>query len=295
MNPKNTKTRNIIILVACILVLVIAIAVVSIFSKSEDLEPVTEEVTIGTSATTVAETTITTTTTTVTTTEVTTVTTTEETTETSTAETTEYKFEYTPSIKKSTVLSANQTNSDCKGWVYIKNSAIDYPVMQSDDNSYYVEHSWTGAESHSGSIMLDYECTIGRTNNVILYGHNMANGSMFHQVKSYKDSSWWSNHQYVELADLEKVYVYQIFSVDVLNGLSSASFKYWLEPYKSLSTEDDYNSFIDNVLAKRYTSAGISAPTYPTGIITLQTCNSGADDGMRCVAFGKLVGVFDLQ
>jgi hypothetical protein len=123
----------------------------------------------------------------------------------------------------------------------------------------------------------------------------MANGSMFHQVKSYKDSSWWSNHQYVELADLEKVYVYQIFSVDVLNGLSSASFKYWLEPYKSLSTEDDYNSFIDNVLAKRYTSAGISAPTYPTGIITLQTCNSGADDGMRCVAFGKLVGVFDLQ
>jgi hypothetical protein len=123
----------------------------------------------------------------------------------------------------------------------------------------------------------------------------MGNGSMFHQIKSYKDSSWWSNHQYVELADLENVYVYQIFSVDVLNGLSSASFQYWLEPNKSLPTEDDYNYFIDNVLAKRYTSAGISAPTYPTGLITLQTCNSGADDGMRCVAFGKLVGIFELQ
>jgi sortase B len=295
MDTNNKKSRNIIILASCIVVVAILVAVVAIFGKKDnDLETVAEEVTIGTSATTVATTTVATTTTvTTTTTEVTTTeaTTTEET----TTETTEPAFTYTPSIKKSTVESMHESNPDCKGWIYIKDTVIDYPVMQSDDNDYYVHHNSKGAESSSGSIMLDYECTIGYTTNTLIYGHNMGNGSMFHQIKSYKDSSWWLNHQYVEVASLEKVYVYQIFSVDVLYGTSEASFKYWLEPNKSLADEDTYNEFVDNVLAKKYTSAGISAPSYPTGILTLQTCNSGADDGIRCVAFGKLVAICDLE
>lgn len=297
------KTRNIIILASCIVLVAIVVAVVAIFGKKDtDLETLAEEVTIGTSATTVATTTVATTTTTVTTTtqatttEATTVTTTEATTtEATTTETTQEVFSYTPTIKKSTVESMHNSNPNCKGWIYIKNTVIDYPIMQSDDNVFYVHHNYNDAESNSGSIMLDYECTIGKTTNTLLYGHNMGNGSMFHQIKSYKDSSWWLNHQYVEVANLEKIYIYQIFSVDVLYGTSDASFKYWVEPNKSLADEDTYNTFVNTVVAKRYTSAGISAPSYPTGILTLQTCNSGADDGIRCVAFGKLVAICDLQ
>jgi len=280
----DLKKNKKIIILACVLALAVIVTIVIVLNnKDNDIQGVMQDTTIGTStteATTVAPTIETTVTTPP-------VTTTEEVTTT--------EWSYTPSIKKETVMKYNNSTSNCKGWIYIKDSAIDYPIMQSEDNEFYVTHAWNGAASNSGAIMLDYECTIGQTNNILLYGHNMGNGSMFHQVKSYKDKDWWINHQYVEIANLEKIYVYQIFSIDVLYGLSDASFTYWLEPNKTLASEDIYNEFVNNVVSKQYTSVGIKPPTYPTGILTLQTCESAANDGMRCVAFGKLVGVYDLQ
>ncbi len=296
MDNENTSTKKtpkgFFVILACVIALIVMITVISIVTNGDNLEEASIDDTIGTSATTIgtSATTVNTTTTPITTTTVTTTTTVPVTTTTQVTTTT---WDYTPAIKKSNIEACYNANPDCKGWIYLRNSAIDYPIMQSGDNEYYITHDWNGAESHSGSIMLDYNCQIGGAN-VLLYGHNMANGSMFHQVKSYKDTSWWDNHQYVEVASLDKVYVYQIFSIDVLYGLEDASFTYWLEPYQSLATKDVYDEFVKNVVNKRYTSNGISAPEYPTGILTLQTCNSGADDGMRCVAFGKLKGVFDL-
>lgn len=280
----DLKKNKIIVIVACVIALLVIVTVFLILSNKDDTQEVVQETTIGTSSTTIATTTSATTVTTVATTEATT-----------TEEVTTPEWSYTPHIKKDTVIKYNSATSDCKGWVYIHDSVIDYPIMQSGDNEFYVYHDWQGNSSNSGAIMLDYECTIGQTRNILLYGHNMGNGSMFHQVKSYKDKDWWLDHQYVEVANLEKIYVYQIFSIDVLYGRSDASFTYWLEPNVSLLSEDVYNNFVDNVMNKQYTSIGIEAPTYPTGILTLQTCNSGADDGMRCVAFGKLVGTYDLQ
>ncbi len=286
----DLKKNKIIVIVACVIALLVIVTVFLIINGKDDTQEVVQETTIGTSSTTVATTTtVTTPATTVTTTETTTPTT------TTTAEVTTTAWTYTPHIKKETVMKYNKSTADCKGWIYVDDSAMNYPIMQSDDNEFYVYHDWQGNSSGSGAIMLDYECTIGQTRNILLYGHNMGNGSMFHQVKSYKDKDWWIDHQYVEVANLEKIYVYQIFSIDVLYGRSDASFTYWLEPNVSLLSEDVYKSFVDNVVNKQYTSVGIKAPTYPTGILTLQTCNSGADDGMRCVAFGKLVGTYDLK
>lgn len=284
--------KNIIVIACLITIIVIAIFVITHNNKTLEVSRTGELTTTQTTTLGTSETTITTIGTSATTT--TTSTTTTTTPITTTTEATTTAWHYNTSIKKSTVEKTHNQTADCKGWIYIKGTAIDYPIMQSSDNEYYVTHAWNGAESHSGSIMLDYECTIGQTTNILLYGHNMGNGSMFHQIKSYKDSDWWEEHQYVEIASLDKIYVYQIFSVDVLYGLYDASFTYWLEPNKSLADETTYKNFVDTVVAKRYTSAGISAPSYPTGILTLQTCNSGADDGMRCVAFGKLVDVQDL-
>lgn len=281
MDINNYKKQ--IIIVACLLTaIVIAIFVMFNHNKTLDvLEPkqttsaTTQEVTtLGTSASTV-------------TTTVTTVTTTTPVTTTSN--------KYMATLTKDKIMKYHNTSPNCKGWIYLKNSAIDYPVMQSEDNEFYVTHDWTGKESGSGAIMLDYECTIGKTNNVLMYGHNMGDGSMFHAIKSYKDNDWWKEHQYIEVADLEKVYIYQVFSVDVLYGLWDAEFTYWLEPNKSLATEQDYNYYVDYVMKKQYTSIGIDAPTYPTKIISLQTCNSGNDDGMRCLAFAKLVDTQDLK
>jgi sortase B len=282
----NKYKKQIIVAVCLIAVIVVAIFVMASKNKSLDVLEVKETTTETTTqiTTTVEDsTTATPTTTTAPTTTVTTVT------------TTETPKVYEATLTKEKISQYSNASANCKGWIYIADSAIDYPLMQSDDNEFYVTHDWKGNTSSSGAIMLDYECTIGQTNNVLMYGHNMGNGSMFHAIKSYKDKDWWKSHQYVEVADLEKVYIYQIFSIDVLYGLWDADFTYWLEPNKSLSTEEDYNYFVNCVLNEQYTSIGVEAPTYPTKMITLQTCNSGTDDGMRCVAFGKLIDVQDLK
>ncbi|MGN1411586.1 MAG: class B sortase [Oscillospiraceae bacterium] len=277
------KYKKQIIIVACLITAVIIALFVMLNNNKtlEVLEP--KETTAQTTITTTTPiTTQETTVTTVTTTSTTPVTTTE-------------PQGYVASITKDKIMKYRNSTENCKGWIYVKDSAIDYPVMQSDDNEFYVTHDWTGKESGSGAIMLDYECTIGKTNNVLMYGHNMADGSMFHAIKSYKDDDWWKSHQYIEVADLEKVYIYQVFSVGVFYGLWDADFTYWLEPNKSLATEEDYNYYIDNVMSNQSTSIGIEPPTYPTKIISLQTCNSGNDDGMRCLAFAKLVDIQNLK
>lgn len=286
----NRYRKQILSITILIVVVVVAIFVMANHNKTiRVIEPDSQTVEETTTAVTTATTTVTTVTTTVTTTPMSTtpVTTTE-------VVTTEAPV-YQATITKEKVMKYHNASANCKGWIYLEDSVIDYPIMQSDDNEFYVTHDWKGNSSSSGSIMLDYECTIGQTTNVLLYGHNMGNGSMFHAIKSYKDKDWWKSHQYVEISDLEKVYIYQIFSVDVLYGLWDADFTYWIEPNKSLTTEEDYNYYIDNVMKEQYTSIGVETPTYPTKIISLQTCNSAANDGMRCLAFGKLVDVQALQ
>ena len=127
--------------------------------------------------------------------------------------------ELSAEVRQSLIDSAQSLNSaypDALGWLYIPDTVISYPVMQSRDNDYYLSHAYDGTYLKAGSVFLDYRCE-GRFQNPIniVYAHNMKNGSMFAQVTNFKNDSYFESHKYGWLATPETVYRIDFFSCAV--------------------------------------------------------------------------------
>ncbi len=211
--------------------------------------------------------------------------------ETTTEETTE-GWTYEMQIDMEKVSYYHSLNEDVIGWIYIQDTVINYPIMQDDDNSYYIEHNWQKQYSHSGSIFADYKCRIDAGANLLIYGHNMASGAMFHAIKNYKVQSWGEEHLYFEVASLEKRYLYRVISCNVIYGESGASFPYWR--YCDMDRET-YAWYLDCVESSSLCWYAEEDEEFLYGkdrLVTLQTCNSASNDGMRCVVFAVLEGIY---
>lgn len=119
-------------------------------------------------------------------------------------------------VRQSLIDSAQSLNNaypDAVGWLYISDSAVNYPIMQGGDNDFYLHHSYDGSSLKSGSIFLDYRCENRFMNPInIVYGHNMKNGSMFAGVLKFADSAYFDSHRYGWLATPETVYRIDFFS-----------------------------------------------------------------------------------
>lgn len=135
---------------------------------------------------------------------------------------TEVSQPFTPSdvlpddVRQSLIDSAQSMNSvypDALGWLYIPNTAISYPIMQSGDNDHYLSHAYDGSYLKAGSVFLDYRCENRFMNPInIVYAHNMKNGSMFAGVLNFTNESYFESHRYGWLATPETVYRIDFFS-----------------------------------------------------------------------------------
>lgn len=206
------------------------------------------------------------------------------------AEPPEPEAPYHMTLDMGTVASYHASNPDVVGWIKISGTSINYPIMQCEDNEYYMKHSWNGASSSAGAIFADFRCRPDLSDNIILYGHNMGNGSMFHGIKNYKSTDWGNSHKYIEVATLEHRYLYRVFSCNVLYGGSGANFQYWnfVEMNRT-----DYRNFINGIVNSAtafYGNKSRLPRDNQQDFITLQTCNSGSSDNIRCVVFAYCVG-----
>ncbi|MCC8069854.1 MAG: class B sortase [Ruminococcus sp.] len=189
----------------------------------------------------------------------------------------------------------NVSYSDLKGWIYIDNKYIDYPLMQPtvEDNNYYLQHNWNGSESSRGAIELDYRCSLSGkldsqdvTENVIIYGHNLSDNTMFSSLANYKNKSYWQEHQYIEISTDDHQRLYQIYAVCSIYGRANGTkFNYWNEKYLSMD-EDTFNEHLKLTQENTYYDTGIT-PSFGQDILTLQTCDT--TDGWRIVIFAKRV------
>jgi len=99
------------------------------------------------------------------------------------------------------------------GWLYCEGTPINYPVMQSDDNDYYLRRLPDGTYNTAGSLFADYRCgKIGETNNFIIYGHNMKNGTMFSSLTKYKSQSYYDEHPVLYLYTPEGGYKIELIA-----------------------------------------------------------------------------------
>lgn len=109
--------------------------------------------------------------------------------------------------------SLNNTYPDAIGWLYIPDTPINYPIMQSDDNDYYLSHAYDGSYLKAGSVFLDHRCENRFMNPInIVYAHNMKNGSMFAGVLNFADPAYFDSHRYGWIATSENVYRIDFFS-----------------------------------------------------------------------------------
>lgn len=199
-------------------------------------------------------------------------------------------FIYTMGIDLGSVNSYHASNNDVVGWVRIPGTCINYPIVQTNNNSFYVDHSWTGAPSFAGAIFADWRCDLDTSDNSLVYGHNMGNGTMLHAIKNYKVYDWGMAHRYFEVSSLTTRYLYRVVSCNVIYGEKGSQFEYWNYINMNRPNYRYYYNMIHNTAGTWYGDPLETPKDNQDRMIALQTCNSGASDGMRCVLFAVRVG-----
>ncbi|MBE6619273.1 MAG: class B sortase [Ruminococcaceae bacterium] len=170
-----------------------------------------------------------------------------------------------------------ETNSDVVAWITVPDTLIDYPIVHTDNNDYYLDHSFTGDKLASGTIFADYRNQDDLSDqNTVIYGHNMASGSMFANLAKFKGSGFFSRTPYIYVQTENGIYVYRVFSVYETS-------KY--DPYIRTSFTSK-NDFIE--WAKSRQSKSLRKVSYKFDgdeqVITLSTCTNGfGNDGRLAV------------
>lgn len=184
--------------------------------------------------------------------------------------------------KDDRLANLRKINADTVGWLTIKDTVIDYPVVKSNDNKYYLHHDFNKKESKAGSIYMDFRNTADPLmKHTILYGHSMRDGSMFRSLLSYKDQGFLEKHPTIIFNSLDGNHTWEIFSVYV----TSTEF-YYIDT--EFSSDEDYQSFLDKITKKSYFNRDIDPVTYKDKILTLSTCSYEFDDA-RMVVHARLL------
>lgn len=106
-------------------------------------------------------------------------------------------------------------NSDTYGWIRIENTQIDYPIVQCDNNEYYLNHAFTRSGLPAGAIFADFRCLsdLSANYNVVLYGHNMYDGTMFHDVTRYLEEDFFFENPYITITTFDGIFTYEVFAI----------------------------------------------------------------------------------
>ncbi len=165
-------------------------------------------------------------------------------------------------------------NSEYKFWINIPNTEIDYPVVQSKDNEFYLENNFYREKDIAGTIFIDYNNDISNDKNLILYGHNMRNGSMFADINRFKEKDFFDNGKIKIIKD-GKEYFYEVFSV-FIESSSQVNLK------NKFVSNDEFDEYINNLKNKSIYKKDISKGDI-SNIITLYTCSYEFDEARTIV------------
>lgn len=178
-----------------------------------------------------------------------------------------------------------EKNSDFIGWISIDETRIDYPVMQTpEDHLYYLKHSFERKWSDYGVPFLDGNCIIGRSNNLIIYGHHMRNGSMFSDLVKYADQSFCQEHPVIRFDTLNGYGFYEVIAAFRYNT-HHENFLY--NEYYDMD-EETFGSFVSECMSRILHDTGKTA-IYGDQIITLSTCDYTYENGRFVVVAKKIV------
>ena len=158
-------------------------------------------------------------------------------------------------------------NSDAIGWIKVEGTKIEYPVVKTSDNNFYINHNFYKNKSKSGWIFADYRNKLdGNDKNIIIYGHNMRNDSMFGTLEKVLTSSWYEKEENRNIVFVtENEYsIYRVFSIYQTKTLNDSY--YVTTDFFDL----EYEEFIVNL--KNRSIVNFEERVDTNQILTLSTC-----------------------
>lgn len=174
-----------------------------------------------------------------------------------------------------------KTNNDVKGFLKVNGTTINYPFVQTNDNDYYLEHSFDKSKNKKGWVFLDYRNNINDLdNNTILYAHGAVNNVMFGSLKKVVKEEWYTN---------SKNYIIN-FSTEKNNMLFQVFSTYTIEPESyyitnNFDNDEEYEKFINVITARSVYNYNVDVNTNDK-ILTLSSCYNSSK---RVVLHAKLI------
>lgn len=169
------------------------------------------------------------------------------------------------------VLGLQASYPQVVGWITIPDPRIDYPIVQGEDNFYYLDHDFTGAYHPFGAIFLEKDNQPDFSDrNSILYGHNIRTGKQFHDIMNYRDPAFADSHRRIYVSDAQGLHTYEVFAL------------YEADPYDNFRSpaysDEDWATFMDRMVSRNLLDEEI--PDDLSRFLTLQTCKN---DDVRMV------------
>ena len=175
-------------------------------------------------------------------------------------------------------------NSDMVGWIQIEGTGIDYPVMQTPaDPNYYLKHDFEKRYTDYGCPFMQADCDALRpSDNLIIYGHNMKDGSMFADLAKYRSKDFWQAHKTVRFDTALGGSAYEIFAVihTTVQADAADAFAFYL--FVDAAAPEEFADYASACKARALYDTGIFAD-YGDKLLTLSTCDNITDNGRLLV------------
>lgn len=197
-------------------------------------------------------------------------------------------------------------NADLVGYITIEGTPVSYPVVQRkstdpniNTNDYYLYRAFDLSENRAGCIFMDYRChfdevvgnrrTVDNSTNLLVYGHNMKNESMFGSLKKYYNNySYYSQHPIITLDSLYKTYYYKIFAIFIVDGDDTTS-EYAFDCWNTFEfdNEEEFLAYVNNAKKRNMMKNEVDV-TYGDQLLTLYTCN-GKLENAKLIIMARLM------
>ena len=176
-------------------------------------------------------------------------------------------------------------NSDILGWLYCPGTAINYPVVQTSDNAYYLRRGFDRQSNTSGSLFADTTAVVGiNRSNLIIYGHNMKDGSMLAAIEDYVDDAFYREHPVMYFLTPAASYRVDLFAAHIVESTLN-NFPGYFE------STSDYQSYLNQITSRSFFASNVN-PSTDHQMITLSTCDySNSYDDPRFLLHGMLVPI----
>ena len=174
-----------------------------------------------------------------------------------------------------------EMNNDVIGWIEVKGTNINYPFVKTNDNEFYLNHSFDKTYNDAGWVFMDYRNDLSNNKNTIIYAHSRIDMSLFATLRNVFKSSWLSDssNYVIRTSTLTENSLWQIFSVYHLPTTTD-----YLKV--NFYSDEEYSDFLNMISNRSFTDFNTSVSVNDE-ILTLSSCFDAYDEKM--VVHAKLI------